>query len=676
MKFSKNWLNEFITIDLSTEEICHQLTMAGLEVDGYEDIKSKITGNDSIINLDITPNRGDCFSVLGVARELAVINNLKLSLPKIKKIQGSYKDDIGLNVCPEGPIYFGRTIRQISLKSETLPLIAERLRLSDQKLIDPVVDITNYILLELGQPLHAFDRKKIEGDISVRLAKKNENIILLDDQELELDTSCLVISDQNEAVAFAGVMGGKASSVTTKTDSIFLESAFFKPSVIRGKARRFGFQTDASLRFERGVDYEIQELAMNRASSLLSETVGGDFSETVSRTIKNQLPKQKNIKVSLNRANQILGTSISIKEALRYFKGLGLSPVIKNEEILVTSPSWRHDIHIEADLIEELARLKGYDSLPQVSLEPVYKKAKLKPESLIGENLVSKGFNEVITYSFISEQDNEIFGQALKSLKVENPISQNMSFMRTSLISGLLNTCSYNLNHGQENQRLFEIGNTFQVQNNKEVLETKVVAGLMTGNFSLDNWSKKSQETSFYDLKGIVNDLISLFDNPYTLKDCKKEFLHPGVSASINYRNKEIGFLGSLQPKYQESMSLKQNILIFTFEIDPLKHKPDSKFKAFSKYPTTSRDLAFLVDRNLNAETIQNLVAKSAGKFVNDVNIFDIYDGKGIEPNKKSMALSVSWQSMKQTLLDSDIDAAVEEIINSVKKELGGELRI
>ena len=248
MQFSKNWLKDFIDIDLSTEIICSQLTMAGLEVDGYEDVSSKITGKDSIIKLDITPNRGDCFSVLGVARELSVINNLKLSLPNISSIESSFKDEMKVKACAEAPSYFGRTIRDISVNSKTLPLIAERLKFSDQKLIDPVVDITNYILLELGQPLHAFDRDKLRGNITVRTAFNKEKIKLLDDQELVLDDSCLVISDEESAVAFAGIMGGKESAVSASTNSIFLESAFFKPSIIRGKARRYGFQTDASLR--------------------------------------------------------------------------------------------------------------------------------------------------------------------------------------------------------------------------------------------------------------------------------------------------------------------------------------------------------------------------------------------------------------------------------------------
>ena len=431
MQFSKNWLKDFIDIDLSTETICSQLTMAGLEVDGYEDVTSKITGKDSIIKLDITPNRGDCFSILGVARELSVINNLKLSLPNISSIDGSFKDKIKVKACSEGPSYFGRTIRDISVNSKTLPLIAERLKFSDQKLIDPVVDITNYILLELGQPLHAFDRDKLRGNITVRTAFDKEKIKLLDDQELVLDDSCLVISDQESAVAFAGIMGGKESAVSASTNSIFLESAFFKPSVIRGKARRYGFQTDASLRFERGVDYKIQEIAIDRASILLRDTVGGRFSEITSSTLKNQLPKQKKITLDLGRSNDLLGTKISKQVALRYFKGLGFAPEsLKKSSICAIPPSWRYDLTVEADLVEELARLEGYDSLPLLSLSPVYKKTELNSQSYLSDLLSAKGFNEIISYSFISREDHDLFGEGAAAVDVENPISQNMSIMR------------------------------------------------------------------------------------------------------------------------------------------------------------------------------------------------------------------------------------------------------
>ena len=677
MQFSKNWLKDFIDIDLSTEIICSQLTMAGLEVDGYEDVSSKITGKDSIIKLDITPNRGDCFSVLGVARELSVINNLKLSLPNISSIESSFKDEMRVKACAEAPSYFGRTIRDISVNSKTLPLIAERLKFSDQKLIDPVVDITNYILLELGQPLHAFDRDKLRGNITVRTAFNKEKIRLLDDQELVLDDSCLVISDEESAVAFAGIMGGKESAVSASTNSIFLESAFFKPSIIRGKARRYGFQTDASLRFERGVDYKIQKIAIDRASILLRDTVGGRFSEVTSSTLKNQLPKQTKINLDLEKSNGLLGTKISQQVALRYFKGLGFVPeILKNSSISAIPPSWRYDLTIEADLVEELARLEGYDSLPQLSLSPVYKKIELNSQSHLSDLLSAKGFNEIISYSFISRDDHDLFGEGVAALEVKNPISQNMSVMRTNLVSGLVSTFLHNLNHGQDSQRLFEIGNTFSLKNTKEVVEKNTLAGLMNGKVNEDNWKEKAKDISFYDLKGVVQDLVREFKGPCVFENCKIDFLHPGMSSLIKINNKIIGFMGSLQPTYLDRLGLNEDIYIFSLDLEGLQKNVSSSYKEFSKFPSSSRDLSFIVDKSISSSSIENVIKSAAGKFFKDIEIFDVYEGKGIEEEKKSIAISVSWQSTKQTLKDYDIDSAVERIVNSMKKELGGELRV
>ena len=677
MQFSKNWLKDFIDIDLSTEIICSQLTMAGLEVDGYEDVSSKITGKDSIIKLDITPNRGDCFSVLGVARELSVINNLKLSLPNISSIKSSFKDEMKVKACAEAPSYFGRTIRDISVNSKTLPLIAERLKFSDQKLIDPVVDITNYILLELGQPLHAFDRDKLRGNITVRTAFNKEKIRLLDDQELVLDDSCLVISDEESAVAFAGIMGGKKSAVSASTNSIFLESAFFKPSIIRGKARRYGFQTDASLRFERGVDYKIQEIAIDRASILLRDTVGGRFGEVTSSTLKSQLPKQTKINLDLEKSNGLLGTKISKQVALRYFKGLGFAPEsLKNGSISAIPPSWRYDLTIEADLVEELARLEGYDSLPQLSLSPVYKKIELNSQSHLSNLLSAKGFNEIISYSFISRDDHDLFGEGVAALEVKNPISQNMSVMRTNLVSGLVSTFLHNLNHGQDSQRLFEIGNTFSLKNTKEVVEKNTLAGLMNGKVNEDNWKEKAKDISFYDLKGVVQDLVREFKGPCVFENCKIDFLHPGMSSLIKINNKIIGFMGSLQPTYLDRLGLNEDIYIFSLDLEGLQKNVSSSFKEFSKFPSSSRDLSFIVNKSIASSSIENVIKSAAGKFFKDIEIFDVYEGKGIEEKKKSIAISVSWQSTKQTLKDYEIDSAVERIVNSMKKELGGELRV
>ena len=676
MQFSKNWLKDFIDLDLSTEEICYQLTMAGIEVDNFENVKSAITGNDAIIKLDITPNRGDCFSILGVARELAILNNLKLKLPKIAKLKSTYQDTISVNACAEGPVYFGRTIKDFDMNAVTLPHIAERLTLSDQKLIDPVVDITNYIILELGQPLHAFDRDKLNGDISVRLAKKDESITLLDDQTLNLDASCLVISDEKEAVAFAGVMGGKDSSVTSSTSSIFLESAYFKPSVIRGKARKFGFQTEASLRFERGVDYTIQEFAVNRATYLLNQTIGGEIGSVISDSLIKELPNHKKINIDIDRTNKILGTTISTNSAIKYFKGLGLSPeATKSGKISVSSPPWRYDINIEADLVEELARLEGYDSLPEESLLPIYKRENISKENHLRNSLVSFGFNEIVSYAFISQEDHNLYGQDQKTLNVSNPISQNMSVMRTNLVSGLINTFLYNLNHGQNNQRLFEIGNTFHIDKSNNVSEKKLVAGLMSGKKSSDNWKEKFDNLTFYDLKGLVQDLLSDFSQPNSYSLCNVDFLHPGMSSAISFEKKTIGFLGSIHPVVLNKVGVKDDLFIFSFELDKLIFESSKSFEEYSKFPSSTRDLAFVFDKEVNADEIKEVIQNSAGEFYKDLEIFDIYEGERIDAGKKSIALSISWQSSSKTLLDGDIDTAVEKIVNSIKKELDGTLR-
>ena len=676
MQFSKNWLKDFIDLDLSTEEICYQLTMAGIEVDNFENVKSAITGNDAIIKLDITPNRGDCFSILGVARELAILNNLKLKLPKIAKLKSTYQDTISVNACAEGPVYFGRTVKDFDMNAVTLPHIAERLTLSDQKLIDPVVDITNYIILELGQPLHAFDRDKLNGDISVRLAKKDESITLLDDQTLNLDASCLVISDEKEAVAFAGVMGGKDSSVTSSTSSIFLESAYFKPSVIRGKARKFGFQTEASLRFERGVDYTIQEFALNRATYLLNQTIGGEIGSVISDSLIKELPNHKKINIDIDRTNKILGTTISTNSAIKYFKGLGLSPeATKSGKISVSSPPWRYDINIEADLVEELARLEGYDSLPEESLLPIYKRENISKENHLRNSLVSFGFNEIVSYAFISQEDHNLYGQDQKTLNVSNPISQNMSVMRTNLVSGLINTFLYNLNHGQNNQRLFEIGNTFHIDKSNNVSEKKFVAGLISGKKSSDNWKEKFDNLTFYDLKGLVQDLLSDFSQPNSYSLCNVDFLHPGMSSAISFEKKTIGFLGSIHPVVLNKVGVKDDLFIFSFELDKLIFESSKSFEEYSKFPSSARDLAFVFDKEVNADEIEEVIQNSAGEFYKDLEIFDIYEGERIDAGKKSIALSISWQSSSKTLLDSDIDTAVEKIVNSIKKELDGTLR-
>ena len=672
MQFSENWLKEFIDINISTEELCEQLTMLGLEVDGYEKYKSKITGDDSIIKLDITPNRGDCFSILGIARELSALNGLKIKLPAEEKINETIESPIDVDICNESPRYIGRYVEGVDLKKKVSPLIIERLKLSDVRSIDPIVDITNYVLLETGQPLHAFDAKKIPNGLGVRLAKDKEEIELLDEQTLKLSRDCLVITDKSDPVALAGIMGGLDSGISSSTKSIYLESAFFKPEIIRGKARRYGLQTDASVRFERGVDYQLQSLAIERASQLIMNFMDCDFAPIQTFEIKKSIPKEKKISLDIQNVRKSLGVNIKDSEVKRILKSLGMKIELTKSDgkVLVSIPSWRFDISIEVDLVEEVARLIGYDKLPSSSLRSSNRKTVDSLNHNVISSLVSLGYNEVITYSFVDEKEALLFEAKDKMLFVQNPISQNMSVMRTSLLPGLLNTFSYNFNRGEESVKLFEIGSTFL--KGKKITQKEKLAGLVSGKVSDIHWCDENRAFDFFDIKG---DLEVLLNQDYSFTNGKLPFLHPGKTALITFKNKEIGFVGALSPNISNSLDLKQDIYYFELNLDSLPQPHVRKYSKYSKFPIAQRDLAFLVDEQLPVSVILELAKKKAGKNLKEINLFDVYQGKGIAENKKSIAFSLFWQSMKGTLTDEEVDLIVEDISKYLSKEVKAELR-
>ena len=675
MKFSKNWLKEFVDINISTEELCDQLTMAGLEVDGYKSFQSKLTGKDAIIDLDITPNRGDCFSILGVAREVAILNNVKLKFPKIQSVASTIDSPTKISVCSDGPKYVGRYIQDVDLSLKTSGLIAERLETSDHRLIDPVVDVTNYILLELGQPLHAFDHDKLVGDIHVRFAKESEKLTLLDESKITLNKDCLVIADREGPIAFAGIMGGLDSSVTNNTKSIYLEGAFFKPEVIRGRARRFGLQTDASMRFERGVDFNIQELAIERASKLLSNTVGGRFGPLQVVTEKKSLPKQNKVSVNILSTNKVLGASLSKTKVKNYLTGLGLSPQVNKETIKTLIPSWRYDLSIEADLIEEVARLEGYNKLPTESLKPLTKKKETSSSHEVSSFLVSQGYSEVITYSFIDRQDASLLDAQKNHLTVSNPISQNMNVMRSSLWPGLVNTYINNLNNGEENQNLFEVGSVFKKDKKGKVRETLQIGGLISGKAMALHWKVKPSALDFYNLKGDLESLFINFRKEVTFKSASSSILHPGKSAKIKLGSKVIGEMGVLHPGVMNQKELKGEVLVFALDLEMLIPNKNIKYKNFSRYPVSQRDLAFIVEASKSNSEIIKLIKSKAGKELVEIKTFDVYQGDNVPEGKKSIAFNLKWQSLSKTLVDEDVDRAVEEIVNFLSKKIKAELR-
>ena len=675
MQFSRNWLKEFVDFKVSDEELCEQLTMLGLEVDNYKPYESKLTGKDAIIKLDLTPNRGDCFSILGIAREVAAANNLSLTLPKINNIKNSVKSSLTVSVCNEAPRYVGRYIAGVNLKKKVHPLIKERLKLSDTKVIDPIVDITNYVLLELGQPLHAFDANKLEGNLQVRFAKEKEKITLLDENKIWLDEKSLVIADQKKPVALAGIMGGLETGISNKTKSIYLESAFFTPTAIRGRARKFSIQTDASTRFERGVDFKLQVLAIQRASSLINETLGGDFSPIQEFIRKSSIPKNKDIILNINNLNKILGTNLSKSTVKRGLTSLGLKNSVSNNNLKVKVPSWRFDLKIEADLIEEIARLVGYNNIPQVSLSRKIRTSGDTLHSSIRKTFQSMGYNEVITYSFIDQSLAELVGDKKKQLIfVENPISQNMNVMRTSLLPGLLDTLSYNMNQGSESLKIFEIGSVFSKKGSNKIKEREVVGGLIIGIEEKSNWSGSNKQLDFFDLKGNLEMALPELSK-FSFKREQVPFLHPGKTAALYKGQKKVGYIGTVNPKLLDKLDVKGDVNFFEFSLDEISDKKNIKFKKFSRFPLAQRDLSFVVDEEITSSSIKDAILSKAGSNLKEINLFDIYTGKGISKGQKSLTYALSWQAVNRTLTDDEVDTAVGRVVAFLSKKFNAKLR-
>ena len=676
MQFSRNWLKEFVDFKVSDEELCEQLTMLGLEVDNYKPYKSNLTGKDAIIKLDLTPNRGDCFSILGIAREVAAVNNLPLTLPKITNIKNSVKSPISVSVCNEAPRYVGRYIVGVNLKKTVPPLIKERLKLSDTKVIDPIVDITNYVLLELGQPLHAFDADKLDGNLQVRFAKEKEKITLLDENQLSLDEKSLVIADQKKPVALAGIMGGLETGISNKTQAIYLESAFFTPAAIRGRARKFSIQTDASTRFERGVDFELQVLAIKRASTLINETLGSDFSPIQEFIRKSSIPKNRDIVLNINNLNKILGMNLTKSTVKKRLTSLGLRNSVSNSNNLkVKVPSWRFDLKIEADLIEEIARLEGYNNIPQRALSRKIRTSEDTLHTSIRKTFQSMGYNEVITYSFIDQSLAELVGEKKKQLIfVENPISQNMNVMRASLLPGLLDTLSYNINQGSESLKIFEIGSVFNKRDSNKINEREVVGGLITGIEGKDNWSGSNKELDFFDLKGNLETVLPELSK-FSFKKEQVPFLHPGKTAALYKGQKKVGYLGTVNPKLLDKLDIKGEVNFFEFSVDDISGKKNIKFKKFSRFPLAQRDLSFVVDEEITSSSITDAILSKAGSNLKEINLFDIYMGKGIAKGKKSLTYSLNWQAVNRTLTDDEVDKIIGRIVSFLSKKFNAKLR-
>ena len=646
-----------------------------------EDVRKLLMLNDLSIELDLTPNRGDCLSMVGLAREIGVLTRQQVRTEKVASVDDTIEDEFTIKITAKDgcPRYLGRVIKNIDLNAGTPYWLREKLRRSGLRSIDPIVDVTNFVLMELGQPMHAFDYSKLEGNIEVRMAKKKEKLTLLDGKEVELTPDVLVIADAKKTVAMAGIMGGLDTSVTKATKDVFLECAFFSPLTIAGKARSYSLHTDASHRYERGVDYQLQHRAMERATQLLLEIAGGEAGP-VTEAIGN-LPEQVKIELRFSSISSLLGIDMAEDEVTDILTRLGFGITHRTQsKVSVEVPSFRFDVTIEADLIEELARIYGYNRLPKTR-GLVSQSLKSQPEAMVSMGhirhlLVSLGYQEVVTYSFIDPVLSRLVCPQDVAIELQNPISEEMSVMRTSLLPGLLSTLSYNENRQRERIRLFESGLVF-TQEQDDTRQIAMISGLISGSKYPENWSNYKDICDFYDVKGDVETLFGLGGKNHALGFIPAQYgcFHSGQCARVVHDGETIGHIGSLHPAIQLKLGIKNVPFLFELRLDRVKSAILPSVTALSRYPEVTRDLAIVIADSVPADAILALIRDQAGEFLTNLRIFDVYQGDAVTKGKKSVALGLTWQHPSRTLSDEDINTIISSCVNALQDKFNANLR-
>ncbi len=794
MKFSEQWLREWANPDISTEEMCEQLTMAGLEVDSvspaageftnvvvacvesiekhpdadklnvcqvsdgsetfqivcgasnvrqgliiplakigavlpgtkenkiFEIKPAKLRGvesfgmlcsekelgladqadglmelshdapigrgladylklDDTCIEIDLTPNRGDCLSIAGIARELATLNACDVTEVECEPVAATVEDSFPVEITAETACthYAGRVVSDVNTKAVTPVWMTERLRRSGIRSLGPIVDITNYVMLELGQPMHAFDLNSLDGGIQVRFAEDNEKITLLDGKSIELDSSSVVIADKNRALALAGIMGAEGSGVSDNTSSIFLESAFFMPEVIAGKARGYGLHTDSSHRFERGVDPQLQVKAIERATALVLSICGGFAGPVIERTTDGHLGERASIHLRQDRIRRVLGIEMQANEVEAILEALGMSVSQTDDGWQVKPPSFRFDMAIEADLLEELVRIYGYNNIPRT--QPSYHgsmKAQtecVSPTSTLRSALVNRGYFEAITYSFVDPNWQKIIDPDGKTVALANPLSSEMSTMRTTLWPGLLQAARHNLNRQHHSVRLFETGMCFTAGNSSLPEQVNKIAGAVCGDVQPEQWGDSSQPVDFFDLKSDLEALLALTGQSYSYDAAPHPALHPGQSASVSVDGNIVGWIGALHPEVMKKLDIEQTVYIFEINLDAAKIASLPTFSPLSRFPEVRRDLAIVVDENVTTQAIVSCIEEVSSELLQNVQLFDIYTGKGVDTGRKSVALGLILQGFSRTLTDQDVETEVEKVVSTLKQQFAATLR-
>lgn len=636
--------------------------------------------DDKILEVDLTPNRGDCASMIGVARELSVALKTSLKDIEINKVSVDSTDKLNVELkdktCHR---FFGRVIKGVNTKVETPVWLKERLRRAGHRSINIAVDITNYVMLELGQPMHAFDLEKVDTGIIVRKAKSGEKLVLLNEEEVELNSDTTVVADKNKALAIAGVMGGLESSVSGNTKDIFLECALFDAKELSGVARSYGLHTDSAYRFERGVAYNLQEKAIERATELLISIAGGSAGEV---TIKeNTKFEPQNITLNFDRIKRILGVDISASNAIDILQSLEIKLISKNENANSAEfevPAFRYDLQIEADLIEELLRIYGVDNVEETYKVPASKlviNKKATDLNRVKSFLIDRGFNETINYSFISKELEELFSPNSKSWHLANPISAEMSTMRTSLWPSLVMAAQYNNLRQVNNVNIFESANLY-FEENGEVKEELVLAGLSQGSIC-GNWQIKERKLDFYDLKGTLEALFQSItkEKSFVFKPLEIYGLHPKQGAGIFYGDKQVGKLGIIHPNIAQKLKLTGPIYLFELNLSSILIEHDFVFKKPSRFPAVTRDLAYTVKNDILVGDIVEVIQQKMSDILASVHVFDVYTGEGIAKDSKSVGFSLLLQHATRTLKDEEVDKAISELSTILTRDFDAALR-
>jgi phenylalanyl-tRNA synthetase beta chain len=638
--------------------------------------------DDAALEVNVTANRGDCFSVLGLARELAARRNHKLREPQPARAGkgGPTSLPIELGAAAGCPRFVGRVLRGLSTSARTPLWMRERLRRAGVRPIQPIVDVTNYVMLELGQPLHAYDLAKLDSRIEARLARAGEKLTLLDGREVALAPDMLVIADASGPVGLAGIMGGKSTAVATTTDSVFLEGAFFAPDAIAGRARRLGLHTDASLRFERGVDPAGQKRAVERATELMLAICGGQAGPIAEAQSRSDLPRRPKVGLRRARLGTVLGLEIPGKRVTALLQRLGMLVEASRDGWRVKPPSFRFDVAIEEDLIEEIGRMVGYDAIPATPGAAVERLGLASETDVAAERLAdvlaARGYSEAITYSFIDPALEALVNPGAAAVELANPIASDLAVLRRSLWPGLIEAARRNLSHQRQRLKLFEIGPQFAASDGG-VAQAIVVAGLALGSREPEHWDRPGGDLDYFDVKGDVEALLRTTGagGEFRFETGSHPALAPGRTARVRRGDRAVGWLGVLHPELMTRLDKKRAAIVFALQIHALAPARVPAFQPYSKFPSIRRDLAVVVADEITAEALTRAVRSVVGELLREVVVFDIYRGKGVDSRRKSVGLGLILQDASRTLTDEDADREMHSVMLSLEREFGATIR-